>query len=146
MQARGPLMIEHRLIERMLVIIQERLGEVEKTRKIDASFVDTAVDFVRSYADRTHHGKEEDIMFRVLNNKGLSEPDRRGSWLRPIPGIAMATPLPWTILSGVCAPWRISTPGISKKRIRFSFLPSERIFLKLRIRQCLPNSGSSTGK
>ncbi|OGQ85428.1 MAG: cation-binding protein [Deltaproteobacteria bacterium RIFOXYD12_FULL_56_24] len=77
MQARGPLMIEHRLIERMLVIIQERLGEVEKTRKIDASFVDTAVDFVRSYADRTHHGKEEDIMFRVLNNKGLSEPDRR---------------------------------------------------------------------
>ena len=63
MQARGPLMIEHRLIERMLVIIQERLGEVEKTRKIDASFVDTAVDFVRSYADRTHHGKEEDMLF-----------------------------------------------------------------------------------
>ncbi|MFA7382093.1 MAG: hemerythrin domain-containing protein [Desulfurivibrionaceae bacterium] len=77
MQARGPLMIEHRLIERMLAIIQERLVEVVKTRKIDSSFVDTAVDFVRTYADRTHHGKEEDILFRELNRKGLSEADRR---------------------------------------------------------------------
>ena len=77
MQARGPLMIEHRLIERMLAIIQERLVEAEKTRKIDPSFVDTAVDFVHTYADRTHHGKEEDILFRDLNKKGLSEADRR---------------------------------------------------------------------
>lgn len=77
MQARGPLMIEHRLIERMLAIIQERLVEAEKTRKIDPLFVDTAVDFVRTYADRTHHGKEEDILFRELNKKGLSEIDRR---------------------------------------------------------------------
>jgi hemerythrin-like domain-containing protein len=77
MQARGPLMIEHRLIERMLAIIQETLEKVEKTGKIDPSFVDKAVDFIRIYADRTHHGKEEDILFRDLNKKGLSEADRR---------------------------------------------------------------------
>lgn len=77
MQARGPLMIEHRLIERMLVIIQERLTQAVKTRKIDPLFVETAVDFLRTYADRTHHGKEEDILFRDLEKKGLSEADRR---------------------------------------------------------------------
>ena len=77
MQARGPLMIEHRLIERMLVLIQQALAKVEKTKKIDPLFVDKAVDFIRTYADRTHHGKEEDILFRDLQKKELSEDDRR---------------------------------------------------------------------
>lgn len=77
MQARGPLMIEHRLIERMLMIIKDGLVQVEETQKIDPLFVDKAVDFIRTYADRTHHGKEENILFRDLNNKGLSEVDRR---------------------------------------------------------------------
>lgn len=77
MQARGPLMIEHRLIERMLAVIQDTLTQIEKTRKIDPFFVDTAVDFIRIYADRTHHGKEEEIFFRNLNNKDLSDVDRR---------------------------------------------------------------------
>ena len=77
MQARGPLMIEHRLIERMIVIIQNRLALAEKTQEIDPLFIDQAVDFIRTYADRTHHGKEEDILFRDLNNKYLSDGDRK---------------------------------------------------------------------
>ncbi|MBU0665578.1 MAG: hemerythrin domain-containing protein [Proteobacteria bacterium] len=48
-----------------------------QTQKIDPLLVDKAVDFIRTYADRTHHGKEEDILFRDLNNKELSEIDRR---------------------------------------------------------------------
>jgi len=77
MQARGPLMIEHRLIERMITIIQNRLAIAEKTQEIDPLFIDQAVDFIRIYADRTHHGKEEDILFRDLNNKNLSDVDLR---------------------------------------------------------------------
>lgn len=77
MQARGPLMIEHRLIERMLVNVKNLLVQVGQTKKIDPLLVDKAVDFIRTYADRTHHGKEEDILFRDLNNKALSEIDRR---------------------------------------------------------------------
>jgi hemerythrin-like domain-containing protein len=77
MQARGPLMIEHRLIERMLTVIQRTLERVEQTQSIDPYFVDTAVDFIRVYADRTHHGKEEDILFRDLRKKQLSLEDRR---------------------------------------------------------------------
>ncbi|SPD76477.1 Hemerythrin HHE cation binding domain protein [uncultured Desulfobacterium sp.] len=77
MQARGPLMIEHRLIERMISIIRNKLALVEETRKIDPMFVDKAVDFIRMYADRTHHGKEEEILFRDLKKKDLSEKDRQ---------------------------------------------------------------------
>ena len=77
MQARAPLMIEHRLIERMVAIIKRTLSQIEKEKKIDPVFIDTTVDFIRIYADRTHHGKEEDILFRDLNVKESSEEDRR---------------------------------------------------------------------
>ncbi len=77
MQARGPLMIEHRLIERMLRVVGEELARIEAHQKVDPFFVDTAVDFIRIYADRTHHGKEEDILFKALRGKTLSSEDLR---------------------------------------------------------------------
>ena len=77
MQARAPLMIEHRLIGRMIRQIQNVLRQIESTKEVDPLFVDTAVDFIRTYADRTHHGKEEDILFRDLQKKELSDDDRR---------------------------------------------------------------------
>jgi len=77
MQARGPLMIEHRLIERMLSVVRKVLVEIESTRKVDPVVVDIAVDFIRVYADRTHHGKEEDILFREMEKKPLSGEDRQ---------------------------------------------------------------------
>jgi len=77
MQARGPLMIEHRLIERMLSIIEKALSKIESEHNVDPVFIDIAVDFIRMYADRTHHGKEEDILFRELNNKPLTDKDRQ---------------------------------------------------------------------
>jgi hemerythrin-like domain-containing protein len=77
MQARAPLMIEHRLIERMLSLIRNALEQIESTRKVAPLFVDTAVDFIRTYADRTHHGKEEAILFRELSKRPLSAEDQR---------------------------------------------------------------------
>jgi hemerythrin-like domain-containing protein len=77
MQARGPLMIEHRLIERMLSLIKDAVAQIESTQKVDPLLVDTAVDFIRMYADRTHHGKEEDILFRDLSKRSLSAEDQR---------------------------------------------------------------------
>jgi hemerythrin-like domain-containing protein len=75
MQARGPLMIEHRLIERMIRQIQRVLKRIDATNEVDPLFIDTAVDFIIIYADRTHHGKEEDILFRNLKKKDLSNDD-----------------------------------------------------------------------
>jgi hemerythrin-like domain-containing protein len=72
MQARGPLMVEHRLIERMISVIKDALVQIESTHRVDPVFVDTAVDFIRIYADRTHHGKEENILFRDLDKRPLS--------------------------------------------------------------------------
>jgi hemerythrin-like domain-containing protein len=77
MQSRGPLMIEHRLIERMITLVEQKLEKIQITNQVDPLFIDTVVDFIRIYADRTHHGKEEDILFKRLENKQMSDQDRR---------------------------------------------------------------------
>ena len=69
----GPLMWEHRLIERMVTLLTKELQRIEKDGKVDLEFLEVAVDFIRTYADRTHHGKEEDILFRELTKKQLSD-------------------------------------------------------------------------
>src|SRR4030042_6166187 len=73
----GPLMIEHRLIERMIRVIKGRLEDIKTHNAVDPGQVDTIIHFIRSYADRCHHGKEEDILFRALKDKPLSSEHRR---------------------------------------------------------------------
>ena len=68
----GPLMREHRLIERMVALMDKELARIGEENDVNTSFIEVAVDFFRSYADRTHHGKEEDILFRELGRKQLS--------------------------------------------------------------------------
>lgn len=80
----GPLMIEHRLIERMIALIQQELDRIQSNVAVDPEFafvdpvfIDTAVDFLRTYADRCHHGKEEEILFAELEKNSLSPEHRR---------------------------------------------------------------------
>lgn len=77
MKPRGQLMIEHRLIEKMLKIASQEVAVIKKERKVDPLFISTVVDFIKIYADRTHHGKEEDILFVELEKKNLSSNDRK---------------------------------------------------------------------
>jgi hemerythrin-like domain-containing protein len=72
----GPLMIEHRLIERMIEVMRRQLLRWETGGQVDPFFIDMAVDFIRTYADRCHHGKEEDILFRDLGDKPLTSEQR----------------------------------------------------------------------
>ena len=77
MKPRGPLMIEHRLIEKMFELVRKEIKQIEERQQADPVFIDTTVDFVRMYADRTHHGKEEDILFRDLEKKNIAERDKK---------------------------------------------------------------------
>jgi hemerythrin-like domain-containing protein len=72
----GPMMIEHRLIERMIAVMRKELDRFLREKKADPQIITTFVDFVRTYADRCHHGKEEDILFRELKKKELSAEHR----------------------------------------------------------------------
>ena len=84
MQPIGPLMIEHRLIERLIALMSRELRRIKDNVSVDPEFafvdpvfIDSAVDFLRTYADRCHHGKEEDLLFAALARKELSPEHRR---------------------------------------------------------------------
>ena len=68
----GPLMIEHRLIERMIAILDKHVKAVD-SKQIDLALIAQGVDFLRQYADHCHHGKEEDYLFKALEGKTLEE-------------------------------------------------------------------------
>ncbi|HEX9949480.1 MAG TPA: hemerythrin domain-containing protein [Thermodesulfobacteriota bacterium] len=68
----GPLMIEHRLIERMVGVLREEMHSIKEKNQVHVERIDSGVDFFRTYADQCHHGKEEDILFRDLAKKRLS--------------------------------------------------------------------------
>ncbi|MBN1289443.1 MAG: hemerythrin domain-containing protein [Actinobacteria bacterium] len=73
----GPLMREHRLIERMLALLERESKIIASERQADSSFIDKAVDFFEVYVDWTHHGKEEDIYFKKASDKAMSLEHRR---------------------------------------------------------------------
>jgi hemerythrin-like domain-containing protein len=66
------LMQEHRIIERMIPSFKKELARMEESKDVNVKFIETAVDFIRTYADHCHHGKEEGILFRELRKKPLS--------------------------------------------------------------------------
>lgn len=68
----GSLMVEHRVIERMISLLYHEHTKIVKDGKIDRATIDVAIDFFTTYVDRFHHGKEEQILFRELRSKPLS--------------------------------------------------------------------------
>jgi hemerythrin-like domain-containing protein len=77
MQPIGPLMVEHRLIEKMIALVGKEMESINAGGKVNILLINSAIDFLRTYADRTHHGKEEDILFRALEKKALSPEDEK---------------------------------------------------------------------
>jgi len=73
----APLMIEHRLIERAIKVAAREAERIGGGGDPDPDLLDRLCDFLRTYADHCHHGKEEDILFRDLRNKPLSDEHRR---------------------------------------------------------------------
>ncbi len=73
----GPLMTEHRLIERMLTVMRQEVSSIEVHLRIDPVVIEAMVDFMQFYADRTHHGKEENILFQELAPKEMASEDRQ---------------------------------------------------------------------
>jgi len=52
--------------------MNEELQRIKRENRVYQDFLNTAIDFIRTYADRCHHGKEEDILFRDLAKKQIS--------------------------------------------------------------------------
>lgn len=54
---------EHKYIKRMLVIIRKYCYKIIKNEDVQYEDFFSFIDFVRNYADKHHHGKEEILLF-----------------------------------------------------------------------------------
>ncbi len=66
------LMQEHRVIEQVLDCLESITQRTLDGEDLDKKNANLAVDFFRNFADRCHHGKEEDCLFPLLEQKGFS--------------------------------------------------------------------------
>lgn len=71
MTATEILVDEHRLIQRVLDWGEAELARIAAGGRPDADKLIQAVDFIRNFADRCHHAKEEDLLFKRLVEKGM---------------------------------------------------------------------------
>ncbi len=58
------LVQEHTLIKRFLALIPVIVETIDLEAEADRQLIRDGVDFIRSYADKFHHAKEEDILFK----------------------------------------------------------------------------------
>ena len=70
MDAIEMLMDEHRLIERMLDALGSFASSVQQG-STDRVELGRFVEFIREYADKRHHAKEEEILFRAMVDGGF---------------------------------------------------------------------------
>jgi len=62
---------EHRVIERMLRVLDLANEKVLKAREVPIELCEKAVDLIRVFADRCHHGKEEETLFPLVEQRGI---------------------------------------------------------------------------
>lgn len=65
------LIEEHKIIMRMVDVLKNAKG------RYSPAFIEKTVDFFRTYAEKCHHGKEENILFRRLEKKELLPVDKK---------------------------------------------------------------------
>lgn len=67
-------MTDHRLIEKLLNLIDRKINNTNSDN-LNPILIDTIIDFIQVYTDRTHHGKEEEILFKEIGKKKINHGD-----------------------------------------------------------------------
>lgn len=65
------LVEEHKLILRMISLLERNARRTATGEYRNWQFFLDGVDFIRNYADRFHHAKEEDVLFEAMIKNGM---------------------------------------------------------------------------
>lgn len=66
---------EHEGIKRVLALIEKAREKVEDGKNLPVNFVPEILDFIKTFADTCHHGKEEGVLFPLLEKRGIPKDD-----------------------------------------------------------------------
>jgi len=62
---------EHQNILKVIDALIKECNALESGKELSKDFFEKAIDFIRNYADKFHHAKEEDILFKELNKDSV---------------------------------------------------------------------------
>ena len=62
---------EHRVIQKMVAGMSVLADQLEGGEAVDVALLESIVAFLRTFADRCHHGKEETFLFPALIRRGV---------------------------------------------------------------------------
>jgi hemerythrin-like domain-containing protein len=65
------LMAEHELILQALDALEKKVAAVQAGAAPDRTYFEKAVEFLRGFADKCHHGKEEELLFKRMADRGF---------------------------------------------------------------------------
>lgn len=71
MVATEALKKDHRLIEKMLDILQKTAKKLDQGGDAPAEALKNVSVFIKTFADNYHHGKEEELLFKAMEEKGF---------------------------------------------------------------------------
>lgn len=71
MRPTDTLKAEHRVIERVLAVLNRASDKLARNEPVDPAVFTQSVDFIRNFADRCHHAKEEDNLFHRMGERGF---------------------------------------------------------------------------
>ena len=72
MKATQQLKDEHDSINIVLSAMEKINEDIVNKKEFDVALFENILDFIRIFADKNHHGKEEDFLFPALEKKGFS--------------------------------------------------------------------------
>lgn len=64
---------EHRAIETMLSILERMCDKLEAGGEVKPVHLDQTLEFFKIFADKCHHGKEENLLFQAMEKAGFSK-------------------------------------------------------------------------
>lgn len=73
MKAIEELKEEHEKIKLMLGVLDKICEKLTKKEVVDFSDFERILEFIKKFADKCHHGKEEDLLFKELEKMGLAK-------------------------------------------------------------------------
>ncbi len=71
MKATEQLRNEHEGIKLMMRILEKLCGKLDAGEAVDPEHLEKITEFLRVFADKCHHGKEEDLLFPAMEAAGI---------------------------------------------------------------------------
>lgn len=65
------LMEEHKAILRLLEVLRKISAKLQNGSSVNVEALEKAVDFIRTFSDKCHHAKEEYVLFKFMEERGM---------------------------------------------------------------------------